>query len=505
MKRVLFIVTAFVLFGGLLVCCNPENFGAGGYSNIPTKDFKFGYYKELTTPSSVLEQMTKLLKFLSFTDDQNRTFISFLSCEELDDIRNGKYKGYISNPKNFKEELVNTDEYKNSYVEWTQRGYFDVQPYPQGGKIFSVEVTSSNTDIISIIGPEYDKSGKVVKPERIYYSCNGIGTDTLTVSVKGLGFERTRQYPIDVVATIKTKFIITNNVVAASNKGCRLWMFFSHVPPPALDAVVKVTDSVTVTSYAEYYNFHKFGHALQAYRDTVTLRSKEMYFLPSLMRLWLLRELTIPYIELQGVHFFSLAPNYPWYAPFVPPLHKTVSSEKINVVQVPYYNSDKQQIGYHIIRDTVTVPVVIHVDQTMLSLEMASDNPYILFENGSFAFFSKDKSELDTDGWTVGKDSLDMSVSNLDEHVVITDSDHPLSAEELELGNGSVEETTRVPTSCFSIHLLENFNKHKRDSLKDAINDFKRDSGYNDSVSGSQDEACHYQDSVLNKINYKDV
>jgi len=41
--------------------------------------------------------------------------------------------------------------------------------------------------------------------------------------------------------------------------------------------------------------------------------------------------------------------------------------------------------------------------------------------------------------------------------------------------------------------------------VKGVIDDFKKDSGYSDSVKDSKDDACHYQDSVLNKINYKDV
>lgn len=425
--------------------------------------FEFGYYEDMRSG------MVKVADFLSFKQGE-KTFYSFMSEEDLDDLRSGKGSEFLNPDNNEMKELMDTSNYRESSYEYKEYTEFAVMTAPFNAPVFDVEIVNHTPEIFSF--EKHPTDNKLVKVHM-----NHIGLARFDVTVTGLGFKQTKSYNVRIIATVKSKFIITNRTISKSQLGSRIWCMFTNVPEKAFPMLISVTDSVAMTSYGEYYNFSKYGRTMKVTTEQVTMPLEEHIFLPFFGETFLVRDLTEKMRELQGIHYWL---NFPpifiggigtYIYPTVPPIIKGVWGE--SEVQV---NGERQRVPYY---------YPIEVNQVKLYWTIACDNPFIEFEGSTFTFWSKDKSEFRLKDEYSAADTLSVR-------------DTVPSGRTSLMYDNMDEYVEEVNVTYFSLEIARIYSKHAQDSISNALNQWKTRLGFDKVV----DEGNFAKrDSLLNEAN----
>lgn len=459
MKRLIFpfIIISLFVFGIVVSCEEFEKIRSEMDNTIQT--FEFGHYEDMRSG------MMKVADFLSFKQG-DKTFISFMSEEDLEDIRSGKGSQFL-NPNNQEtKELMDTSNYRESPLEFQKKAVLSVMTTPFNAPILDIEIDNHTPELISFSVDPDDK-------KNVQVEMHDLGLASFDVTVTGLGFKQTKSYKIRIIATVKSKFIVSNRFVSKSQLGCRIWCMFTNVPEKAFPMVVSITDSVALSSYTEYYNFSKFGRTMKIYTEQRSMPMEENIYVPFFGEIFMVRDLTLDLYKLQGIHYFIMLPRLGqigWYVnPTVPPVYRGIWGEKEVLI-----NGERNYIPYY---------YPIEVDQIKLFWTIYCDNPFIEFEGSTFTFWAKDKSEFRLKDDYVPADSL-----------AVADT-IPSGVTSLRYDNIDelVEETN---VSYFDLQIAKILSRRAQDSLSNALDQWKTRLGFDKVV---DDGNFAKRDSLLNE------
>lgn len=446
MRRFIFplsVISLFVL--GFVASC--DKFEQIRKERDNTLDsFEFGYYEDMRSG------MAKVADFLSFKQGE-KTFYSFMSEEDLDDLRSGKGSEFLNPDNNEMKELMDTSNYRESSYEYKEYTEFAVMTAPFNAPVFDVEIVNHTPEILSF--EKHPTDNKLVKVHM-----NHIGLARFDVTVTGLGFKKTKSFKVRVIATVKAKFIITNRQVARSQLGSRIWCTFTNVPKEAFPLMISITDSVAISSYGEYYNFSKFGRTMKIYTEQATVPTEERLCLPFWGETFLVRDITKEFRELQGIHWWFWWP-IPWTGTFYQPSPRPIypmdgvyrgiwgelfeANEDGSKGWMPYYYP-------------------IYVSNTKLFWTIYCDNPFIEFEGSTFSFWSKDRSE-----YHLTEDAPMDSLAVMD---TIPSGVTSLMYDNIE---GFVEETD---VAYFDLQIARILSNRAKDSISNALDQWKTRLGF---------------------------
>ena len=412
MRRSAYILFLLLLAGTASCDFSEMTFDYAGASGR-LRDYEFGY----------MSKQSKLAQMMSI--DPN-VFTAFISEKRFEQISgSGLYEDDL--PRNRTE--FHDGEYK-----------FTVKTVPTNASIDRITVTSSNEDIIKIVG---------VKDKDVTVTFGSLGDADLTVTVVSKGESYVKKFPLRVIAPVDVRFRITAFWLRKASTKIR--MNTKSLPAGLPDLVYLTKDSVTVVGYCEWYDFRKYGRAPQVRRDTMRFRTHEFTARYKKGRYYLLRNITDSLKALE---------------------ERFIPGNKIK----PIYLDDAGNYHFSPVRyDTVDCDYHFRGEKVILDWLVVCDNPYIEFlltVKSKKTFDQIAEGEEPPEDWSEESDDV---------------GDGPIQVDGEEDDD---DEPDREAEAYFTVVPHDFMTQHEKDSLMNVLNDFKKDVGYSESLSEEQkDEA----------------
>ena len=334
--------------------------------------------------------------------------------------------------------FIDPDELMRNTFEFTDGvTAFQLQTVPQDTRVKSVTVSSSDTEIV-----EY----KGTLDGKYFLDVKKLGDVDLTVSVEGNGGTLTKVFPIRVIGTVEVRFRITPFWLRDAST--RIRMNTRKLPKGTGDLVIWTKDSVTVVGYCEYYDLERFGRVPQYLRDTVTYATEEFMVHYNKLAYYLVRNVT------GAVRDFE---------------KRYKKGSKIRLVE----EFNPVTLETRVVQDTVEYDYKWSTEQVILSWYPVCDNPYITFEP-----VVKNKRTFEHLGG--GEDEGEDDEG--DGTVMMSEEEYDGDAEETE--------ADRETQKYFKVYYESFMKQSEKDSLMNVLDQFKKDAGYDASLSDEDKDAA---------------
>lgn len=399
-KHLIFILVSYLGLSSIL-SCNNETIE----QPLEIRSFRFGHIIDNSDMSD------------RFNDDRfgDKMFSAFSSVAEIEAAE--KY-----NDGSF--------EVIGSRFDYASEASFLVKPMPQNAIVKSVTVTSSNPEILEVIG----SSGKDVRV-RIH----DVGETTLAVTVHGALNSMSAEYPIRIVSPVHVEFFISSFWKGATNT--RIRMRASSLPMGMKSVTSSVMDSVSVIGYCEYYDFRKYGRKMQYRRDTIRFGLEEEVSVIKKDKKKLIRNITSAIKEFRK--------------------ERTVKGSRIRIVD-------------GVVKDTTDYDYHYIVESVILDFNIFGGNPYY-----EYYFTTKCDRTVDVVVDNGNVDGEEGEEGEENHEVIIEDG----GTDEEEDFDPSLDgaDLTREESACFIIRFNNFYSQSEQDRLCRELQQAMNDLDYDDS------------------------
>lgn len=431
------------LCAGLVSCDKDSGLGGGGVKNVAITEIQFGP----TTDSKIIAKLKEAVNKLGVISKLDSEISPFLDEEKFKELEN-------YDPENEKITLSGIQGNRITFDEDDQVLF--LKTLPQNAYVSGFTVESSDESVIKITGQA---------PGQVSYKTVAPGYAKLKVTVHGSKNTLVRVYPVKVINSIDMRYFITpywyGNI-----KTCIRWKP-RHASDGITHDLVQMTDSVTIISYCEWYDFRKFGRTPQVERDTITLPMVTRY---ESMRRWtkkILRDITPQVRQIRTGKDSYIKGNWVEH-------HTTMYNDG----HIEEYD-DTTDVRYHYI-----------VEQVILDINAFPEDEFVELLT-SIRSGGKRKNNSIISGAVI--EDSDGNVAGGDES---TEEDAPdKSVDESDEDGPDDFEITREEIMYFQVRMNDFLTESQRDSVRQSIRDMKDRYGITDDMDPDE------KDALLDKIN----